>query len=224
MGSNLGCYPKLSSYGLNMLTSTMKHSKGGMEQIELPGAHLLYDASAFDSARAEDLFSTLQGEVAWEQHQLTLFGRKVGAPRLSCWVGDPGTAYTYSDTRFEPNPWTPTLLALREELQDRLKSPFNSVLANLYRDDRDYMSWHSDNEPELGEQPVIAALSFGAIRRFRLQHKYNTRLSLTLDLPPGSLFVMAGDTQRFYKHEISRTKRPAGARINLTFRHIQSVT
>ena len=124
------------------------------------------------SPRAPDaLFDALHREIPWEQHRLRLFGREIGSPRLSCWIGDEGTAYKYSGTRFEPHAWTPTLALLREELAARFDLRFNSVLANLYRDGRDSMGWHSDDEPELGTAPVIASLSFGAVRRFRFRSR-----------------------------------------------------
>lgn len=191
-----------------------------MDAIELPGADVRYDAGAFAS-RADALFEALHRETPWEQHRLKIFGRDVGSPRLSCWVGDEGTAYKYSGALFEPHAWTPTLAALREELAARFELRFNSVLANLYRDGRDSMGWHSDDEPELGREPAIASLSFGAVRRFRFRSRETKRVVLALDLESGSLLVMRGATQRLYHHDLPKTAR-AGARINLTFRSIRA--
>ena len=191
-----------------------------MEVIALAGADVRYDAHAFAS-RADALFEALHRETPWEQHRLRIFGRDVGSPRLSCWVGDEGTAYKYSGTLFEPHAWTPTLAALREELAARFELRFNSVLANLYRDGRDSMGWHSDDEPELGKEPAIASLSFGAVRRFRFRSRETKRVVLAIDLDPGSLLVMRGATQRLYHHDLPKTAR-AGARINLTFRSIRA--
>ena len=194
-----------------------------MRPLDLGGADLRYDPRAWSRPEADALFAKLRQEIPWEQHRLTLFGREVAAPRLSCWIGDPDAVYTWSRTRFVPLPWTPTLAALRVELEGRLDARFNSVLANLYRDGRDAMGWHSDDEPELGSEPVIASLSFGATRAFRLRSRATREAVLSLDLGHGSLLVMAGATQRLYQHALPRRMRVRDARINLTFRWIRPV-
>lgn len=184
----------------------------------LPGAQLRFATGLFADPAA--LFAQLYDEIAWEQHRLQLFGRTVDSPRLSSWIGDADAVYTYSRTRFVPRPWTPTLAQLRDGLQQLCAQPFNSVLCNLYRDGRDCMGAHSDAEPELGPAPTIASLSFGATRRFRLRHRSDPAGRLDLDLPAGSLLVMAGDTQRHYRHDLPRALRVRAPRINLTFRRI----
>ena len=171
-------------------------------------------------AAADALLDALREQVPWEVHHIRLFGREHASPRLSCWIGDPSARYRYSGTLFEPRPWPEALRPLREALSRQLGEPFNSVLANRYRDGRDAMGWHSDNEPELGPAPVIASLSLGATRRFTLRHRTRPELRLALDLPHGSLLVMRGDTQRNYKHALPRTTKASGERINLTFRRI----
>ncbi|MDR2013311.1 MAG: alpha-ketoglutarate-dependent dioxygenase AlkB [Rhodanobacter sp.] len=189
--------------------------------IELAGADLRYDAHAWPRAEADAFLAALRTEIRWEQHRLKLFGREIGAPRLSCWIGDAGAVYTYSGARFEPRPWTPTTATLRDELAARLGLRCNSVLANLYRDGRDSMGWHSDDEPELGREPVIASLSFGAERTFRLRSRTLPRVELALELAHGSLLVMAGATQRLFQHALPRRVRISTERINLTFRQIE---
>jgi alkylated DNA repair dioxygenase AlkB len=189
-----------------------------LQRLLLEGADVRYDADAFAS-RAEGLFDALHREIPWEQHRLRIFGREVGSPRLSCWIGDEGTAYKYSGTRFEPHAWTPTLASLRDELATRFELRFNSVLANLYRDGRDSMGWHSDAEPELGHEPAIASLSFGAARRFPFRSRATKRVTLGIELASGSLLVMRGATQRLYQHDLPKVAG-AGARINLTFRWV----
>lgn len=184
----------------------------------LPGATLRFAIGLFADPAA--VFAQLQAEIAWEQHYLTIFGRRVASPRQSCWVGDADAAYTYSGTRFAPRPWTPVLAQLRERMDALCAQPFNSVLCNLYRDGRDSMGWHSDDEPELGPEPLIASLSFGATRRFRLRHRRDPALQLELALPSGSLLLMAGTTQRHYRHDLPRALRVQAPRINLTFRRI----
>ncbi len=193
--------------------------------LPLPGADLAFDPSWLATAEADALFAALRGGIAWDTHRIRLFGREVDSPRLSSWIGDPGTAYRYSGTRFEPHPWPGALVPVRERLDRECGATadgaaFNSVLANLYRDGRDRMGWHADDEPELGPRPVIASLSLGATRRFVLKHRRDPALRLEIALPHGSLLLMRGDTQRHYRHALPATAKPVGERINLTFRRI----
>ncbi len=170
---------------------------------------------------AQALQQQLTETLPWSIHRIRLFGRWVDSPRLSCWIGDPQAVYRYSGQTFAPHPWTQALAALRDRLREELGVPFNSVLANLYRDGRDAMGWHSDDEPELGAEPVIASLSLGAARRFVLRRRDDHAVKQTLVLEPGSLLVMRGACQRDWQHALPRTARPVGPRINLTFRHLQ---
>jgi alkylated DNA repair dioxygenase AlkB len=188
--------------------------------LGLPQADVAYAAQAPHDA---DLWCTrLRAEVPWETHRIRLFGREIDSPRLSCWIGDSDAVYTYSGTRFAPHAWTAALSELRVWLEAMLHTPFNSVLCNLYRSGKDSMGWHSDDESELGAEPVIASLSFGAARRFRLRHRRDVTQRLELDLAGGSLLVMRGPTQRNYRHDLPKTAREVGERINLTFRHVRS--
>ena len=186
----------------------------------LPGAELWFAPDWLQAGQADALFAELQQSIEWETHRIRLFGREVDSPRLSSWIGDQDAAYTYSGARFQPRSWPLPLMELRRRLARELDCRFNSVLANRYRDGRDYMGWHSDNESELGPQPVIASLSLGATRRFVLKHRRETSRKLELPLAHGSLLVMCGDTQANYRHSLPRTARPVGERINLTFRRI----
>lgn len=191
----------------------------GWQTLELPGADLRYAPHWLAPDEADALFATLRESIAWETHRIRIFGREVDSPRLSRWIGNPDAVYTYSHTRFTPHPWTPLLADLRERVEQTCTTRFNSVLANLYRDGNDSMGWHSDNEAELGERPIIASLSLGAERRFTLRRRDRSGKTLGLPLPHGSLLLMAGDTQRLYMHALPKT-RAAGARLNLTFRWI----
>ena len=179
---------------------------------------------------ADALFAELRQVIAWETHRIRLFGRELDSPRLSSWIGDPGAGYTYARTRFEPHPWPAALAALRGRLEHACGVRFNSVLANLYRDGNDSMGWHSDDEPELGAQPVIASLSLGAERRFRYRRRRargeqaQPGDTFDLELPHGSLLRMAGATQRRYRHELPRMRGVDAPRINLTFRSIERKT
>lgn len=186
----------------------------------LPGAKLWFAPDWLAQAQADDLLAELRAQVAWETHRIRMFGRLVDSPRLSCWIGDPEAVYTYSGTRFTPQAWPVCLGPVRDRLAQVLGTRFNSVLANRYRDGRDYMGWHSDDEPALGKQPLIASLSLGGSRRFVLKHRQVTDLKLELTLPHGSLLVMGGDTQHHYRHALPRTAKPVGERFNLTFRSI----
>ena len=191
-----------------------------LQSLVLPDAEIAWDRSWLPPAQANALLAALREAIPWEVHRIHLFGRDVDSPRLSCWIGDPGTSYRYSGTRFEPHPWPVALQPIRARLRRELRFHFNSVLANLYRDGRDSMGWHSDDETELGSQPLIASLSLGAARRFVLKHRTDPSRKLALELPHGSLLVMRGATQANYRHALPRTARPVGPRINLTFRRI----
>ena len=173
-------------------------------------------------ADPDALLQALRAEIPWEQHRLHLYGREVASPRLSCWIGDADAVYTYSRTRFVPRPWTPLLAALRDGLESLTTQRFNSVLCNLYRDGNDSMGLHSDDEPELGPRPLIASLSLGATRRFRLRHKRDPARKLELDLPSASLLLMSGTTQQEYRHELPKALRVQQARVNLTFRQVSA--
>ncbi|HEY0334258.1 MAG TPA: alpha-ketoglutarate-dependent dioxygenase AlkB [Stenotrophomonas sp.] len=189
-------------------------------RIDLPGAEVDWMPGWLPGPEAEVLRGQLLAEVAWEVHRIRLFGREVDSPRLSSWIGDPQARYRYSGTDFEPQAWPPILDAVRRRLREALEADFNSVLVNRYRDGRDAMGWHSDDEPELGVRPLIASLSLGAPRRFLFRRRDDPAFKRELMLGHGDLLVMAGDTQRLYHHGLPRTARPVGERINLTFRQI----
>jgi len=190
--------------------------------FDIPDAQVRLVQGWLDPPAAAALMAGLLAQVPWEVHRIRLFGREVASPRLSCWIGDADAAYRYSGTRFQPRPWLPALAALRERLELELGQPFNSVLANRYRSGADAMGWHSDDEPELGPEPLIASISLGATRRFLMRHRRDPALRLALELPPGSLLLMGGPTQPHWKHSLPRTARAVGERINLTFRRILS--
>ncbi len=171
--------------------------------------------------QSDAYFAELLDLVDWRQHIIRIRGRQVASPRLSAWYGDPDAHYSYSGLSLEPRPWLPVILELKTQVESACNAPFNSVLLNLYRDGSDSMGWHSDDEPELGERPVIASLSLGATRRFRLRHRRRKDLEpVAIDLDNGSLLIMEGDTQHFWKHQISKSKRVTEPRLNLTFRNI----
>jgi len=186
---------------------------------ELPDAELEYYENFLSPAVAWESYHHLLNETPWRQESITVYGKTHPTPRLSCWVGDAGTDYSYSNMTMSPLPWTPSLLELRELVEKPCQHTFNSVLLNWYRDGRDSNGWHSDNEPELGRDPVIASLSFGATRDFKLRHRGNPELRFDLALTHGSLLVMKGTTQQFWEHHLPKRAK-ADSRINLTFRTI----
>ena len=191
--------------------------------LALADGELLWSAQFLPAPIADAALLALQKQIVWERHHLRIFGRQTPAPRLSCWIGDPVAAYSYSRLRFEPRPWPDCLIPLRGPVADASGERFNGVLANRYANGSEYMGWHADNEPELGPRPVIASLSLGATRRFVLRHR-QTRARVELALGHGSLLVMRGDTQRNWQHSLPRTAKSVGLRINLTFRRILVAT
>lgn len=172
-------------------------------------------------ARPEALFAALRDEIAWAQHDITVFGRTVPTPRLTAWFGD--AAYAYSGVINEPQPWPTTLAELRDRLGAELGGELNSCLANLYRDGSDSMGYHSDDEPELGPRPLIASISLGARRTFSLRHRVS-RQRWSWPLGAGDLLVMRDDSQSDYAHAVPKTTRLVGPRMNLTFRLFRPTT
>lgn len=166
-------------------------------------------------ADPDGVFEAVRGETPWRQEEIVLFGKRRPMPRLTCWMGD--VAYTYSGLRNDPAPWTSAVAGLRTLVERLAGAPFNGVLLNLYRDGADSMGWHADDEAELGPRPVIASVSLGASRRMRFKPKRSGE-GVDLDLEPGCVLIMRGDSQRDFLHAIPKTRRPVGPRINLTFR------
>lgn len=189
------------------------------QRIALADADVRYQPDWLPEAAADVLLRALIDEIRWTQHHVRIFGRELPSPRLSAWIGDPGAAYTYSRVRHEPLPWTPALAVLRARLRAESGVDFNSVLANRYRDGRDSMGWHADDEPELGPAPVIASVSLGATRQMRFRRRSGDGSApVAFALEHGSLLWMAGRTQQLYQHAIHKTRTEVGERINLTFR------
>jgi len=167
------------------------------------------------------LFMHLVEETPWRQEQVTVWGKTHMQPRLTAWYGDDAQSYSYSGITLSAMPWTPALLRIKEKVETLCGVSFNSVLVNYYRDHRDGMGFHSDDEPELGPAPVIASVTFGAARHFALKHRYRKDVAnVKLLLPSGSVLLMKGDTQRYWKHGVPKQTQPCGPRVNLTFRRV----
>lgn len=182
---------------------------------------LLYRPDFFSPDEARSFFSILKDTIAWERPSLRLYGKDFPIPRFAAWYGD--VEYTYSGHLNIPMPWTEELFDIKERLETACETPFNSVLLNYYRDGSDHMSWHADDEKSLGENPVIASVSLGEVRKFGVKHRYEKSLPpLSLELGSGSLLIMKGKMQEYWHHRVHPTKRPKGPRINLTFRNVIS--
>jgi len=187
----------------------------------LAGADFEYLPGFLGPADADELLAALLAEVPWQRPVVQIFGRTFRSPRLAAWYGDTGAVYRYSGLVNEPLPWLPGLAVLRRQIEHRLGQTFNSVLLNFYRDGADSMGWHRDQEPELGENPTIVSISLGGIRRFVLQHSRQADMT-RLELRPehGSLLLMCGATQHFWRHCVPKTRKVVAPRINLTFRRV----
>ncbi|NJN47414.1 MAG: alpha-ketoglutarate-dependent dioxygenase AlkB [Candidatus Competibacteraceae bacterium] len=186
----------------------------------MPDAELDFFEDFFTPAESDRLFTGLLDSIAWQQEHISLYGKTHLVPRLTAWYGDAGCCYTYSGIRRYPARWIPLLLTIRNRIERVTEVHFNGVLLNLYRDGRDSMGWHSDAERELGENPMIASVSFGGPRRFLLRHKNGTHNS-AVTLTHGSLLLMGGATQHYWQHRIPKTRQAVPPRINLTFRVIR---
>lgn len=191
-------------------------------RIPAEQADLWWSPHFLNGPQAYETFEALRSQIAWEQGQIRMFGKWVMEPRLSAWYGDPGASYTYSGKRQEPLAWIPPLSEVKELVEQAAYGRFNSVLMNLYRFGQDSMGWHSDDEKELGDAPMIASLNLGASRKFQLRRKDDKSQKIELELSHGSLLIMAGETQTYWQHQVPKTKKEVGERMNLTFRQIIS--
>ena len=189
--------------------------------VEIPDAEVRYWPRIDLGAQPEVVLRELIDQTPWRSEVITLLGKQYQQPRLTAWFGDPDARYTYSGLSLEPMPWTDLLANIRSRVEALVAAPFNSVLLNYYRDHRDSMGMHSDDEPELGRNPTIASVSLGERRTLLLKHKFKKELpAVQLPLDSGSVLLMKGATQHYWKHGINKVSRPCGPRVNLTFRRI----
>ena len=187
--------------------------------LELEDAVIDYRPGFIEFDKSIKLYEEIVSQTPWRQEMITVYGKEHLTPRLSCWMGNPEMVYSYSNTSMAPVPWSASLLKIKRILESSTKKEFNSVLINYYRDGQDSVGWHSDDEPELGVNPVIASISLGASRDFHLRHKFKKQLRHKMSLNNGSLLIMSGATQRSWQHQVPKCKYSQG-RINLTFRTI----
>lgn len=196
---------------------------GEPRRLDLPDADIRYWPCIDLGAPVDRVLQEIIERIPWRTEVITLYGQQHQQPRLTAWYGDPGARYTYSGLALDPLPWTSLLSDVRARVEALAGASFNSVLMNYYRDHRDSMGMHSDDEPELGRNPVIASLSLGEQRTFVLKHESKKDLKpVNILLESGSLLLMKGATQHHWKHGISKLTRPCGPRVNLTFRHVSS--
>lgn len=213
--------------------------------IKVPGGDLFYADHFFNKAWSDRMVAYLQENasrdwhtidwrnvsvealedvgftnIRWKQDRLKLYGKSIPLPRLTAWYGDPGAAYTYSGIKSEPNPWNDGLLHIKRRIEDAIDNSFNCVLLNWYRDGQDSLSWHADDEKELGSNPVIASANFGATRDFQLRRNSDHSQKVTIPLKHGTLLVMRGELQQHWKHSVPKRASVDGSRFNLTFRTI----
>lgn len=181
---------------------------------------VLFFPNYFNKADSDRLFKSLTDKILWQQDQIKFFGKMIDLPRLTAWYGENDLPYTYSGIPMKPHSWTPDLLEIKNKIEKEAKVNFSSVLLNLYRDGKDSVAWHCDDEKELGINPVIGSVSFGATRTFKFRHLQD-KIVEKVELTHGSFVLMQGETQHKWEHEIPKTSKTLTPRINLTFRVIK---
>ncbi|MGD2181846.1 alpha-ketoglutarate-dependent dioxygenase AlkB family protein [Lusitaniella coriacea] len=193
--------------------------QSGKVILSTDGEVILYE-NFFTAKESDRLFNNLHSHIQWQQDTIQMFGKSIPLPRLTAWYGDEGKSYNYSGIKQYPKPWIPELSLIKNRIEQVVKVKFNSVLLNLYRNGKDGMDWHSDDEPELGKNPIIGSVSLGGTRRFLLKHKKMKVQKVETELSHGSLLLMCGETQHHWQHRVPKTAKTVEPRINLTFRII----
>ena len=186
--------------------------------LNLPDAEISYYPIFFEEIQATEIYNELLKQTPWQQDEITVYGKKHQQPRLTALYGNEGKPYSYSNIKMQPNQWTVLLQKIKFHIESVANTNFTTVLLNYYRSGNDGNGWHSDNEKELGTNPIIASVSFGAARNFQLKHNTIKNQKINILLEHGSLLIMKGTTQHFWKHQIPKTTKSIGGRINLTFR------
>ena len=190
-----------------------------MNKLIIDDGWILFEEQFYTQKESAVLYDELLKTLNWSQGEITLFGKHYPTPRLEAFYADENLNYSYSGQHLVRQDFNSILLEIKNKLEKKSGFTFNSVLANYYRDGLDSNGWHADNEKELGKNPLIASLSFGAERRFDLKHSTSIK-RLHLPLKEGSLLIMGGEIQHHWKHQIAKSKRINSGRINLTFRTI----
>lgn len=188
--------------------------------LNLPDAVFEWYPNFLTKEIADELFQKLLNETPWQHDEITIFGKKILQPRLTCLFGNEGKPYSYSGLTMYPKPWNISIMFLKTEIEKICNQNFTTILANLYRNEKDSNGWHADNEKELGRDPIIASISLGETRKFQIKHNTNKENKCNLDLTHGSLLLMKEGSQIHYKHQLPKSTSVKNARINLTFRTI----
>ncbi len=189
------------------------------EIFDVPDADLRLLPSFLHVQAADHLLNLLIKKTIWKQHAVKFFEKEHPLPRLQQWYGSPGLTYSWSGLKLEPDPWPDYLLDIRDRVSEVARCSFNTVLLNLYRNGKDTVGWHSDDEKDMGVGSTVASISLGAVRPFVLRHK-TIAGALTINMPHGSLLIMAGTTQAYWQHSLPRRAGILDPRVNLTFRTI----
>lgn len=197
-----------------------RNSEGCVKSLP-PDGRLRVFENWLTGASADRMFNRLHAEIDWQARSIRMFGRIIEQPRRIAFQGDPGVVYRYSGDDYRAEAWHPLVEELRDRLAEEFGETFNSALINLYRDGADSMGWHADDEAELGANPTIASISLGEVRRFLLRQNEDRSRRCELNLRHGSLLLMDGDVQHAWQHQVPKTAKPVGPRINLTFRSIR---
>lgn len=192
--------------------------KNGINKV-LNGEFIYYP-NFFSKSESSALLKTLLNEIIWKQESMKMYGKQINFPRLTSWYGDCDKPYSFSGITLQPHSWTEDLLYIKRKIEPEAGVNFNSVLLNLYRNGNDSISWHTDAEPELGKNPVIGSVNFGETRKFQLRH-ISTKEKLEIELTHGSVLIMKGEMQHFWQHQVPKTSKVIGSRVNLTFRSIR---
>jgi alkylated DNA repair dioxygenase AlkB len=201
---------------LDFFSSELANAK----PVKINNGEYIYIPGFYDITTADKYLNRLISDIKWKQESMKIYGKEIPFPRLTAWYGDNDRPYSFSGITLQPNPWSPGLLKIKKDIEQIAGVVFNSVLLNRYRDGNDSISWHTDAEKELGKNPVIASVNFGVERTFQLKH-IETKERIDILLKHGSLLVMQGELQHYWKHQIPKSKKIKEERVNLTFRVIK---
>lgn len=188
--------------------------------VQIENGEYIYIPDFYSREKANNFLKAFIEVIEWNQESMNMYGKQVLFPRLTAWYGENDKPYSFSGITLQPKPWSKELLEIKKDIEPLSKVVFNSVLLNRYRDGKDSISWHTDAEKELGENPVIASVNFGAERVFQLRHM-ETKEKIEIVLKHGSLLIMQGELQHYWQHQVPKTKKVNSERINLTFRVIK---
>jgi len=189
-----------------------------MESLNLIDSEIAYYPEFIEPTKATAFFDVLRYSVPWQQDDIKVFGKVYPQPRLTAFYGHGQKTYSYANITMNTRPFSKELLDIKTLIKNKAEVEFNACLLNLYRNGKDSNGWHSDDEKELGENPVIASISLGQDRFFHIRHKKHKELKHKLLLQHGSLLLMRGETQHHWHHQLPKTAKHIGERINLTFR------